>query len=187
MSRTYIGLAVASAAAALLAVTACAAESESSKEPTAPAQEQTTTEVTTTEPEPITAAESEWLRQIERYQARLQKQFERAGAVTHLTMRKEAKLYNECGAVLRSAGDPGRYAPAGRIASRACARLDKAARLLDIAIASSGPGGTVIDGTPEAARFERSFNGAIEAVGNAQYDFERALERAEAIERGLES
>jgi hypothetical protein len=89
--------------------------------------------------------------------------------------------------MLRRAGDPGRFAPVAPQVERACARLAKAGRLLGKAIAVSGSGGTVIAGTPEERQFDRALNGAIEASGNAQYDLQRALEKATAIEAELEA
>ena len=144
---------------------------------------------TTTEagPEPITAAEKRWLARLGRYSDRLQRDLESGGVVTHASMQRSAKLYASCSSALRRAGNPGRFGPAARMARRACERLKKAADLLGQAIAATDAGGTVVAGTPEEQQFNRSFNGAIEASGNAHYDLRRALERAQEIERSIES
>jgi hypothetical protein len=142
---------------------------------------------TTTAPEPITAAETRWREQVGDYAERLDAEANRSGTITHAVMRRSARVYSACGPTLRRAGDPGRFAPVAPQVERACARLTKAARLLGQAIAASGTGGTVVAGTAEERRFDRALGGAIEASGNAQYDLQRALEKAAAIETELEA
>jgi hypothetical protein len=139
----------------------------------------------TTAPEPITAAESGWREQIGAYAERLDADVNRSGRITHAAMRRSAKVYAACAPALRRAGDPGRFAPVAPQVERACIRLAKAARLLEQAIAASDVGGTVVAGTPEQRRFDRALNGALEAAGNAQYDLQRALEKAAAVEAEL--
>jgi hypothetical protein len=178
------------AAALALALSACGSESDRSEEGAPPTTtKQETTDVTTTEaePEPITAAEERWREQIERYSERIEDEIALGGAITHSTMRREARLYLECERVLTRAGDPGRFQPASRFAERACERLKKAAKFLDQAIASSERGGVVYAGSPEEERFDHAFKGAVEAAGNAQYELQRALGRAEEIERSIGS
>lgn len=188
MTRFRIPAAVVAAALAL-AATACGSDGESGAEQAPTTTQRATQTATTTEaaPQPITADETRWLELVEGYSERLEANTRRSGRVTHLTMRRSAKLYAACTPMLRRAGDPGRLAPAQRNAERACNRLDRAARLLAQAIAASDPGGAVVVGTPEEKQFERSWNGAFEATGNAQYDLQRALERAHEIERSFES
>lgn len=184
---TFRILAASSAAALALVAGGCGSSDESRSESTPP----TTTaqaadeDVTTTEPlpEPITARETGWLDEVESYSERLEREVRRGGAITHASMRRSAKLYAGCRPMLSKAGDPGRFEPARRIAQRGCDRLEKAARLLGKAIAASGPGGSVVVDTPEAAQFDRALNGAYEATGNAQYDLQEAIGRAEEIER----
>jgi len=185
---TFRILVASSAAALTLVAGGCGGSSEESRsETTRPA---TTThpadeDVTTTEPvpEPITAGETRWLEEVESYSERLERDVMRGGAITHARMRRSAKLYAGCRPMLRKAGDPGRFEPARRIAQRGCDRLEKADRLLGKAIAASGPGGSVVADTPEAAQFDRALNGAYEATGNAQYDLQEAIGRAEEIKR----
>jgi hypothetical protein len=183
--------ATAAAAAALaLALSACGSKSERSEEsaqPTTTKQETTATTTAAAEPEPITAAEERWRKQIERYGQRLEDEMAVGGAITHSTMRRQARLYLECERVLSRAGDPGRFEPASRFAERACERLKKAAKFLDQAIASSERGGFVYAGSPEEEQFDHAFKGAVEAAGNGQYELQRALGRAEEIERSIGS
>jgi hypothetical protein len=136
---------------------------------------------------PITAAESGWHEQVSAYAERLDADLNRSGRITHAVMRRSVKVYTACAPTLSRAGDPGRFAPVAPQVQRACARLAKAARLLEQAIAASGAGGIVVAGTPEQRRFDRALNGAFEAAGNAQYDLQRALEKAAAIEAELEA
>jgi hypothetical protein len=63
----------------------------------------------------------------------------------------------------------------------------EAARLLERAIASSGPGGVVYAGTSAERRFNSSFGEAVEAAGNGQRDLHAAVAQAEQIASGLES
>lgn len=187
MSRSLAGL----AAALALTFAACGGSGNQSQENASPptTQKEETTEVTTTEaaPEPITAAETSWLDHVETYSERLDRALARSGAITHATMRRSIRLYSRGGPMLREAGDASRFEPARQIADRACERLQKATTFLEQAIASSEPGGFVYAGTPEEERFGRALGRATEATGNAQYDLQRALERAEAIERSVES
>jgi len=141
----------------------------------------------TTAPEPITAAETAWRTQVSDYAERVDADLGRSGRLTHAVMRRSAKLYAGCASMLEQAGDPGRLAPVAPQVERACARLAKAARLLTQAVAASDAGGAVVAGTPEERRFDRALNGAFEAAGNAQYDLQRALEKAAAIEAELEA
>jgi len=181
-------------AALVLTVALAACASGNADEPAAEQAPATTTPTqaeppTTTEagPEPITAAEKRWIVLVRRYSESLQRDIEVGGVVTHASMRRSAKVYAGCSRALRRAGDPGRLAPAAKPARRACARLAKAAALLQQAIAASDVGGSVVAGTPEEDQFNRGFNGATEAAGNAQYDLQRALERATEIEGSLGS
>jgi hypothetical protein len=190
MSKSSIALAT----GLVLALAACGGSERGGSEETAPpptTQKQESTAVTTTqaraEPEPITDAEKRWLRQVEAYSRRIDRDAARTGIVTHAAMRRSARLYTQCRPMLREAGDAGRFEPARLKVESACERLRKAARLLGQAIASTSPGGSVIAETPDEEQFQRVFGGALEATGNAQYDLQRALERAEAIERSLES
>jgi hypothetical protein len=136
---------------------------------------------------PITAAESAWHEQVSAYAERLDADVSRSGRLTHAVMRRSAKVYSACSPMLEQAGDPGRFAPVAPQVERACTRLAKAARLLGQAMAASDVGGTVVVGTPEERRYDRALNGAFEAAGNAQYDLQRALEKAAAIEAELEA
>jgi hypothetical protein len=142
---------------------------------------------TTTAPEPITAAETHWREQVSAYAERLDADVNRSGRITHAAMRRSANVYAACAPTVRDAGDPGRFEPVAPQVERACTRLAKAARLLGQAVAASGAGGTVVVGTPEERRFDRALDGALEAAGNAQYDLQRALEKAAAIEAELEA
>ena len=186
MSRSQRGLAAAAALSAL-ALAACGGSERAAEAPTttqtkvAPA---TTTEAAP-EPEPITAAEQRWLAQVENYSGRVDDEITRSGAITQATMRRAAHLYLGCGQALERAGEPGRFEPAARFAERACERLEKAGKLLEQAARSSGPGGFVFAGTAEANQFNRAVSGAFEAAGNGQYDLQRALGRADEIERSF--
>lgn len=187
-----LGATAATAAALALVLAACGSGSERSEAGAPPTTaKQETTDATTTEsepePEPITAAEKRWLAHVERYGQRLDDEIARGGAVTHSTMRREARLYLGCARALDRAGDPGRFEPASRLAKRACDRLRKAARFLEQAIASSEPGGFVYAGSPDEDRFNHAFQAALEAASNGQYELQRALGRAEEIERTVAS
>lgn len=80
--------------------------------------------------EPITAAEERWLKLVTRYNERFEREYLRGGTVTHGSMRREARLFRDCRAMLRRAGDLGRLGPAAKRVRRACDRLEKAAGLL---------------------------------------------------------
>lgn len=186
MSRSQRGLAGAAALSALV-LAACGGSERAAEAPTTTQQKAasgTTTEAAP-ELEPITAAEERWLAQVEAYSGRVDDEITRSGAVTQATMRRAARLYLGCGRVLERAGEPGRFEPAAQFAERACERLQKAGRLLEQAARSSGPGGFVFAGTAEAKEFNRAVSGAFEAAGNGQYDLQRALGRADEIERSL--
>ena len=135
--------------------------------------------------EPITAAEDRWFRALNGYGARLERELFRSGAVTHASMRREIGFFRGCRTMLQRAGAPGRFRPAEKRAAQACKRLDKAARLLERAIAVSDPGGSVVAGTPEEEQFSRALNGAHEAAGNAQFALQRAQEIAREIKGKL--
>jgi hypothetical protein len=187
MNRLLRGLAAATALSAL-ALSACGGSEDATAPPTTAKQKSSDVPTTTeAEPEPITAAEERWLEQIERYSERLEDETTRSGTITHATMRRSARLYLECGRMLSRAGDPGRFEPAARFAERGCERLKNAAGYLEQAIASSERGGFVIAGTKDEKRFDRALTGATEASGNGQYDLQRAVGRAEEIERGFGS
>lgn len=185
-------------AAALLGAAACSSgeadtpaadeapgQTNSAPEPTTTGTETVTTEEAT-EP-PVTAAERRWLRSVERYEARIERQILRGGIITRASMQREARLFDHCRRMLEDAGDPGRYEPAARIVERACTRLAKAARLLRQTIAATGTGSAVVAGTPVEEIFDRTIPGAIEASGNAHYDLQRAVERARRIADEIES
>jgi hypothetical protein len=141
------------------------------------ASEETTTEAG---PKPITPAEKRWYRALNRYANRFHQQAFRGGAVTHLSMQRDSHLARGCRKQLVRRAHPGRFHPAAKLAKRACRRLDKAARLLAKAIAVSGPGGTVEAGTAEE-QFSLAFDGASEAMGNADYDLQLAQDKAREI------
>ena len=151
------------------------------------AAEETQPDETTTEaaPPPLTAAEERWHGALMHYQTRFEREAFRGGRVTHGSMRRQARLFRDCSKAVR--GDPGRFAPAARPARAACRRLEMAARLLDEAIAASDPGGTVVVGTAEAARFDRALGRAGEATGNAQFDLRRARQIASDLNRELQA
>ena len=187
MTRLLTGLAAATAISAL-ALSACSGSEDATAPPTTTKQEPSDVPTTTeAEPEPITAAEERWVEQVKRYSKRLEDETARTGTITHAVMRRSARLYLECGQMLNRAGDPGRFEPANRFAERGCERLKNAAGDLEQAIASSDRGGVVIAGTVDAKRFDRAFNRATEASGNGMYDLQRAVGRAEEIERSFGS
>jgi hypothetical protein len=181
--------ALATAIVVTVALAACGSGNEKPVADQSTATSTQPTSPTTTEalPEPITPAEKRWMARLERYSNRVQRDIELGGAVTHASMGRSAKLYAGCSRTLRWTGNPGRFEPAAKLAQRACDRLKKAADLLQQAIASSDAGGSVVSGTPEEQQFNRALSGAFEASGNAQYDLQRALERAADIEGSIES
>lgn len=188
MSRFTSGLAAAAAVSAL-ALSACGGSERAAEQPTTERKKDTapaTTEAAPA-PEPITAAEEQWLARVEAYSGRVDDEITRSGAITQAAMRRAARLYLGCGRALERAGEPGRFEPAAQFVDRACERLEKAGKLLEQAARSSGPGGFVFAGTAEANKFNRAVSGAFEAAGNGQYDLQRALGRAEEIERGFGS
>jgi hypothetical protein len=141
---------------------------------------------TTTAPRPITTEEAAWRDEVAAYAERLDAEVGRGGRITHASMRRFARVSSACAPMLQRAGDPGRFEAVAPQVERACARLAKAARLFRQAIAASDAGGSVVVGTPEEATFDRALNGAMEASGNAQYDLQRALEKAAALEAELD-
>jgi hypothetical protein len=172
---------------ALALLAGCSDESNEGAATNEAASTEATTEETTTEtgPEPITAAEKRWVRALNRYHNRFTRIAFQSGQVTHASMRREAGLARDCRKTLLRGAQPGRFEPAAKIVERACKRLDKAAALLDQAIAVSDPGGAVLAGSEEEEIFNRSFNGAAEAMGNADFDLQRALNQANSIEADL--
>jgi hypothetical protein len=155
---------------------------------TAPVETATDEAVTTDAgPEPITAAEERWVKLLTRYNERFEREYFRGGAVTHGSMRREIRLFSDCGAMVRRAGDPGRMAPAAKRARRACERLDRAARLLEQAISVTDAGGAVVAGSDDERIFDRAHGGAREAAGNAHYGLQRAQEIAQDIKSTLPS
>jgi hypothetical protein len=148
---------------------------------TAPTTTATTT-TTTTEPPPLTAEEQAWWRQINRYAARLEKDwFREEVAITHAVMRHWSSVFGKCRTTLEEAGDPGRYAPAARVVRRACAKLTKAKAHLAIAIDASDPAGAVIAGTPEEAQFNRALDRLTALASNALNDFTTAQDKVATI------
>jgi hypothetical protein len=187
---------VTAAAVAAVFAAGCGGQDEATDTTSAPTvQEPSSTEqadlhaaaTTTDAPEPISAAETAWREQVSAYAERVDADVTRGGLVTHASMRRSAKLYSACAPMLEDAGDPGRFEPVAPQVERACTRLAKAARLFEQAVAASGPGGAVVSGTPEERVFNRALNGAFEAAGNGQFDLQRALEKATAIETELEA
>ena len=126
-------------------------------------------------------------RLLTRYNERFEREYFRSGAVTHGSMRREARLVSDCGAMLRRAGDPGRMAPAAKRVRRACERLDRAARLLEQAISVTDAGGAVVAGSDDDRIFDRAHGGAREAAGSAHYGLQRAQEIARDIKSKLPS
>ena len=186
MGSRKIALAVV-LAAAVLALAGCSGGGSGEIDGrTTSAAEETQPDETTTEagPPPITASEKRWHATLMRYATRFEREAFRGGRVTHGSMRRQARLFRDCRKTVR--GDPGRFAPAARPARAACRRLERAARLLDEAIAASDPGGTVVAGSAEAARFDRALGRAGEASGNAQFDLQRARQIAADLNRELQ-
>jgi len=133
----------------------------------------------------MTRDERTWWRSLGQYVARFEHEAFREGQVTHASLRHDAKLARKCRAKVIRHAHPGRFRPAFEMARRACERLDKAADWFVVAIASSGPGGIVVDGTSDAIRFEKALNRSSEAMGNAQYDLDDARDKADEIASGL--
>ncbi len=184
-------LVAAALALAALSVSACSGDdgsTTSAADTTAPATSAPES-TTTTEPavEPVTGAERRWLLALRSYSKHVERIRMQGGVVTHLSRRREANAYADCKKTLRRAGDPGRLAPARRVAVRACARFNRAARFLGVAIASSSAGGVVEAGTADEKRFERALNGSIEAAGNGQLDLQRAIDKAQEITTRIEA
>jgi hypothetical protein len=149
---------------------------------TPPASMSTAAETTReTGPEPMTRTERAWWDRLDRYVGLFKREAFRGGQVTHASLRHDAKLARKCRSNLIRGAHPGRFRPAFEVAKRACERLDKAARWLDEAIASSGPGGVVLAGTPDAQRFDKALGASGEAIGNAQYDLMEAHDTAKAV------
>ena len=161
--------------------TPTSADTSSLTTTTASTTESTTTEPTTTEPQPLTSEEQAWLRQVNSYAGRLEKDWNREVTITHAVMRHWASLFGKCKTTLQDAGDPGRYAPAARVARRACAKLAKARAQIAIAVGASDSGGAVIAGTAEEDQFNRALDRFFELAGNALNDFGTAQEKAAAI------
>lgn len=137
-------------------------------------------------PPPATEAERRWLEALARYKRGYERATHRSMTLTQATMADLGDLYGGCADMLRDAGDPGRYAPAARVAERACRRLSRAERMLTTAASVADAGGAIEVGTPEEAIHERAIGGSFEAAGNGGNDLRLALARARAIERQIE-
>jgi hypothetical protein len=171
MSTSMALPAAAALAAAALALPACGGSKSATPEETAPSattQKQATPGATTTEaaPEPITAAEKRWLRQVEAYSRRLDRTVARSGAITHGTMRRSIRLYERCAPMLRAAGNPGRFGAARMIADRGCERLRKAASSSSRRSRRASPAASSTPARPPRSGFSRALSRATEATGN---------------------
>jgi hypothetical protein len=182
MTRTWVAVILVAAA---LGLGACSGDEEATPTSGAPTAETSegSTPPTTTEEAPLSAEEVAWWREVNRYEQRLRKEWERSGiTITQAVMRRWAGLFGECRKAIKQAGDPGRYAPAARPVDRACARLGKAKDQLAVAIASTDAGGAVVTGSAEQAKFDRALNKILELVGNALNDFSVAETQANLVE-----
>ena len=184
---------IATAAVALVAFAGCAtsetdgrpdASEPSEALPTAPQLDAAVREEVG--PPPATEAERRWLDTLARYKRGYERATHRSLTLTQATMADLGDLYGGCADMLREAGDPGRYAPAARIAERACRRLARAERMLATAASVADAGGAIEVGTPEEAIHERAIGGSFEAAGNGGNDLRLALQRARGIEREIE-
>lgn len=144
-----------------------------------------TTDETTTEeePEPITAAEEGWAKQVTRYIRRADRVIFTGGVVTEASIRSEIAVLEECRPTLRRAGDPGRFAPAERRVRRACDRFERAAGALHRVLDAGGP--TAVVGTPEEKIISAGMEVATEAEGNGYNTLTRARDQIAAIRARL--
>jgi hypothetical protein len=172
-------------ACAALLVSACSAGREDAGAPpqtgsaTHPA-----TPVTTTEPvvEPITPAERQWVKRIDKIRPRIDKPFQRNLTVTRASMQSLVRVLDSCKTSLKDAGRPGeRFRDAADIARKACDRYAAAAKHLEQAIAVSDVSGAVLAGSPEEDIFNRSLDHAFAAQGNGSNVMLRAEEEADRV------
>ncbi len=144
----------------------------------------TTDEATTEEePEPITAAEERWAKQVTRYIRRADRVIFTGGVVTETRVRSEIAVLEECRPTLRRAGDPGRFAPAERRVRRACDRFERAAGALHRVLDAGGP--TAVVGTPEEKIISAGMDVSTEAEGNGYNTLTRARDQIAAIRAKL--
>ena len=183
--KQHIALATLSALAVSLGVSLTTAGCGGSDESAAAKPPKADPVATETGPKPMTKAERAWWRSLDRYVALFAREAFRDGQVTHASLRHDAKLARKCRTTLVRHAHPGRFRPAFETVRRACNRLDKAAGLFEVAIAASGPGGIVVDGTSDAIRFQKALNRSSEAMGNAQYNLDDARDEADEIASGL--
>ena len=194
-SSQTCALAFAILLAASVGAVACSGDDDPEATPTAEettasdgTTEQTTSEATTEEttteagPPPITASEQRWTREMNQIRRQMTRGLTQTRVYTNSVMTKLAKTYSTCVRSLRRAGDPGRFAPAARIAERACKRADRAGSLMEQALALEAAG---ILSQADADRYSSWIEGAIEAQGNAVNDFAQASVRARTIQEEL--
>jgi hypothetical protein len=142
----------------------------------------TTTTTTETGPPPITAAEEQWVQDIERLADRLTRASDRVRVYTNAAMSRLAKTYSTCLPSLRRAGDPGRLQPAARVAREACKKFQRSASAFREAVAIDEAG---VYSQEQADKYNTLIDRAIETQGNAINTLEQVRARAEQISASL--
>jgi hypothetical protein len=138
-----------------------------------------TTEETTTEAdEPITAAESAWVRELEGYSKQVDRKFEGLRVITSRNLASVAKLMDECRPRLIKGSSPGdRFAPAYSDAEKACNALARAAD------ASREAADALYD--PNTAATDRVLDKFFTAYSKGQGQLVRAVAEADNIKASL--
>ena len=158
---------------------------EGTTEPTTTAATATETAATATEPatttepavEPLTDEERAWARKVEKIRPRIDNRFNRNLTYTNATVRRLIRVLRTCKAMLRDAGGPGRFRPAGQIARSACKKYETAAKNFETMLSVSFAGGGVLAGSPEEKIYNRAFDRALTAQSNGTYVMTRAEAR----------
>jgi hypothetical protein len=187
-SRWSQALLVAALTAGAISLSACSSESTEG----APATTTTVTHTTqaadpvptTTGPEPISAEEKDWVRDLSKLQKRLEKTAYRGGYITRSRMLSDAKVFGSCKKELGRAPSE-RFARPYEIALKACERFKKAAAELKIAAANVDSSGAVVVGTVAEANFNRAFEHANAHTGNAVNRLSAAVAKAKFIRHSL--
>ena len=175
----------------LLALAGCGSQGGSAGHSAADATTAQTTTTTTASvegPQPITAAEQQWLLAVTRYHRRLNLAVGNLNLITESSLRRTATVFDGCRAALHGAGASGRFQPAAAFAKRACRSLHKAAALLrrtkgydDSSLCRSTP--PTWNGSRESAAIQPRDQQCLRQAGNAGELLAKAIVKAQRIKQ----
>ena len=176
----------------LLALAGCGSQGGSAGHSAADATTAQTTTTTTASvegPQPITAAEQQWLLAVTRYHRRLNLAVGNLNLITESSLRRTATVFDGCRAALHGAGASGRFQPAAAFAKRACRSLHKAAALfrpdegLRRLVLVSIDAADLERVTQRVRRYNRLINGAFAKQGTAGELLAKAIVKAQRIKQ----